>query len=82
MGQTSTTTNKNKKITKQIIFGKYNEQEQKLELSKSNLHSDYLSDNWCNVLKFQNWTTLRTLRLCNVAVTQAIAKSTILVPNF
>ena len=66
---TTTTENNTKKIKEIIDFWRYNEVEQELLLCKLDVHSDNCSEDWRNVLEYQNWTALRTLDLSNTAIT-------------
>ena len=46
------------------------------ELKYIGVHSVGCVYEWRSVLEFRNWTALRTLILCNKAITQLIVKST------
>lgn len=43
-----------------------------MNLSKVEADSGYYKYDWRTVLELQNWSTLRTLTLCNEAITQTI----------
>ena len=58
--QPNTTTNNTQRI-QQIIQQKYNEEEQKLYLCRSDDDSGDCKDDWRRVLELRNWTALRSL---------------------
>ena len=77
--QPNTTTEKStKNIIQQTMAGRYNKQEQELNLRNLDVHSGWCKDNWRRVLEFQNWSALRTLILCKVTITQKIVSLTTL----
>ena len=69
--RTNTTTNNTQQI-EWIIKEKYNEEEQKLDLSILDSNSGRCKDDWRSVLEYGNWTALRSLYLCNKTKTQTI----------
>ena len=65
-----------------IIHREYNEGGHELNLSTFDTHSDGYAYDWRSVLAFRDWSTLITLRLGKIRVTQVIAISVTLVLNW
>ena len=61
----NTTTDLDTQTIQEIKKQRYNQDQQGLNLCKSDVDSGNCDKKWRSVLKFQNWAALRALSLCN-----------------
>ena len=70
----NTATNNTQRI-KKIIFESYDEERQLLNLCTLDADSGKRYDDWRRALECRNWTAIRSLNLCNTAMTQIVVTS-------